>query len=121
MEKNSITPKEAISASGGKAEPTTLVPTSASTSSHGTTAVAPATGTEKGVKEKKDEVKLTLWQKVKREIVHYWDGTKLLGAEIKISWKLALKMAAGYELSRREHRQVYTAFLLLTELRLMNL
>lgn len=54
---------------------------------------------------KKEEVKKTLWEKVKHELNHYWDGTKLLGAEIKISTRLALKMAAGYELSRREHRQ----------------
>lgn len=50
--------------------------------------------------------KLTLWQKVKKEANHYWDGTKLLAAEVKISSKLALKMAAGYELTRRENRQV---------------
>ena len=55
---------------------------------------------------KKEEKKLTLAQKVKREVMHYWDGTKLLATEIKISTRLALKMAAGYELSRREHRQV---------------
>jgi LETM1 and EF-hand domain-containing protein 1 len=45
-------------------------------------------------------------QKIKHEVQHYWDGTKLLAAEVKISSKLALKMAAGYELSRREHRQL---------------
>lgn len=56
--------------------------------------------------KKKDEKKLTLWQKVKREAAHYWDGTKLLVTEVKISSKLALKMAAGYELTRRENRQV---------------
>lgn len=62
---------------------------------------------EKAVAAKKEEeVKLTLWQKVKREVNHYWDGTKLLAAEVRISSKLALKMAAGYELTRRENRQV---------------
>ena len=50
--------------------------------------------------------KLTIMQKVKREIMHYWDGTKLLATEVRISTKLALKMAAGYELSRRENRQL---------------
>ncbi|KAI8265396.1 LETM1 domain-containing protein mdm28 [Colletotrichum sp. SAR11_239] len=54
---------------------------------------------------KKDE-KLTVWQKVKKEAHHYWDGTKLLAAEVRISTRLALKMAAGYELSRRENRQL---------------
>ncbi|KAK1834856.1 LETM1-like protein-domain-containing protein [Podospora conica] len=54
----------------------------------------------------KVEKKLTLGQKIKKEVQHYWDGTKLLGAEVKISSRLALKMAAGYELTRRENRQL---------------
>jgi len=61
---------------------------------------------KKMAKKKEEERKLTIWQKVKREVVHYWDGTKLLAAEVKISSRLALKMAAGYELTRRENRQV---------------
>jgi LETM1 and EF-hand domain-containing protein 1 len=56
--------------------------------------------------DKKEETKLTLMQKIKHEAQHYWDGTKLLATEVRISSKLALKMAAGYELSRREHRQL---------------
>lgn len=55
---------------------------------------------------KTEEKKLTLGQKIKKEIQHYWDGTKLLAAEVKISSRLALKMAAGYELTRREYRQL---------------
>lgn len=55
---------------------------------------------------KKEEKKLTLGQKIKKEAQHYWDGTKLLATEVKISTRLALKMGAGYELSRREHRQL---------------
>ena len=63
---------------------------------------------EKKILAKRDaeKKKLTVWQKVKKELVHYWDGTKLLGFEVRISSKLALKMAAGYELTRRERRQV---------------
>lgn len=61
---------------------------------------------EKSVEATKAQTKLTMWQKVKKEAAHYWDGTKLLGTEVRISFKLALKMAAGYELSRREHRQL---------------
>lgn len=57
-------------------------------------------------KKKEENKKLTLKQKIMKEVHHYWDGTKLLAAEVKISSKLALKMAAGYELTRREHRQV---------------
>lgn len=55
---------------------------------------------------KKEEKKLTMMQKIKREAQHYWDGTKLLATEVRISSRLALKMAAGYELTRREHRQL---------------
>jgi LETM1 and EF-hand domain-containing protein 1, mitochondrial len=58
--------------------------------------------------KKEESKKLTLGQKIKKEVQHYWDGTKLLAAEVKISTKLAFKMAAGYELSRRENRQVST-------------
>jgi len=64
------------------------------------------TANESGVEKKKEEKKATIWQKVKHGVQHFWDGTKLLGAEIKISSNLALKMAAGYELSRRERRQL---------------
>ncbi|PWW78832.1 LETM1-domain-containing protein [Tuber magnatum] len=67
---------------------------------------AVTTASESGVVEKKEEKKATIWQKVKHGVQHFWDGTKLLGAEIKISSNLALKMAAGYELSRRERRQL---------------
>lgn len=50
--------------------------------------------------------KMTIWEKVKHEAHHYWEGTKLLGLEIKISSRLLLKMTAGYELTRREYRQL---------------
>lgn len=55
---------------------------------------------------KEPEAKLSIWEKVKHEAQHYWDGTKLLGYEIKVSTKLVAKMAAGYELTRRENRQL---------------
>ncbi|KAL5001202.1 LETM1-like protein-domain-containing protein [Aspergillus recurvatus] len=61
---------------------------------------------KKGEEPKKDSKKLTIGQKIKKEIQHYWDGTKLLATEVRISSRLALKMAGGYELSRREHRQL---------------
>jgi LETM1 and EF-hand domain-containing protein 1 len=53
-----------------------------------------------------DKPRMTIWQKVKHEAQHYWDGTKLLGYEIKVSTKLLAKMSAGYELTRRENRQL---------------
>ncbi|KAK8219710.1 LETM1 domain-containing protein ylh47 [Zalaria obscura] len=62
---------------------------------------------EKALEKKKEaEKKLTIGQKIMKEVHHYWDGTKLLATEVRISSKLALKMAAGYELTRREHRQL---------------
>ena len=68
---------------------------------------AKAKAEEKKVAEaKKETEKLSVWGKVKREVHHYWDGTKLLATEVRISTKLAVKMAAGYELSRRENRQL---------------
>ncbi|KAK2599961.1 LETM1 domain-containing protein ylh47 [Conoideocrella luteorostrata] len=57
-------------------------------------------------KVEKQEKKLTVWQKVKKEAQHYWDGSKLLATEVRISWRLALKMAAGYDLTRRENKQL---------------
>ncbi|KAL5115285.1 LETM1 domain-containing protein ylh47 [Pleosporales sp. CAS-2024a] len=57
-------------------------------------------------KKEDDKTKLTIAQKIKKELLHYWDGTKLLVVEVRISSKLALKMAAGYELTRRERRQL---------------
>lgn len=56
--------------------------------------------------EPKLEVKPPLWDRIKHEVAHYRDGTKLLGLETKISAKLLAKMATGYELSRREHKQL---------------
>lgn len=59
-----------------------------------------------GEGKEKEKAKLSIWQKVKKEAKHYWEGTKLLGYEIRVSTKLALKMASGRELSRREDRQL---------------
>lgn len=95
-------------------KPTTHPPTSATETSTLMELSAEKAATEgkgdkaedrKIAKKEEERKKLTLWQKVKKEAAHYWDGTKLLAAEVKISSKLALKMAAGYELSRRENRQ----------------
>lgn len=61
---------------------------------------------KEAAKAEKEDKKLTLWQKVKKEAQHYWDGSKLLAAEVRISSRLALKMAAGYDLTRREHKQL---------------
>lgn len=62
---------------------------------------------KKAAKKAEEKKKLTIGQRIKKEAQHYWDGTKLLATEVRISSKLALRMAAGYELTRREHRQLY--------------
>ncbi|KAF9990126.1 hypothetical protein BGZ75_003453 [Mortierella antarctica] len=50
--------------------------------------------------------KKSLWMRVKKELIHYWDGTKLLGKEIKISTKLANRLLQGQKLTRREQKQL---------------
>ncbi|KAF9927932.1 hypothetical protein FBU30_002770 [Linnemannia zychae] len=50
--------------------------------------------------------KKSLWERAKKELIHYWHGTKLLGTEIKISTKLANRVLHGSKLSRREQRQL---------------
>ncbi|KAG0307830.1 hypothetical protein BGZ98_009690 [Dissophora globulifera] len=50
--------------------------------------------------------KKLLWDKIKVELVHYWDGTKLLGKEIKISTLLASRLLCGNTLTRREQQQL---------------
>ncbi|XP_018317431.1 LETM1 and EF-hand domain-containing protein anon-60Da, mitochondrial isoform X1 [Mycetomoellerius zeteki] len=53
---------------------------------------------------KKAVAKVTIWQKVKGEILHYYHGFRLLGLDMKVSAKLIWRILHGKELSRREHR-----------------
>jgi LETM1 and EF-hand domain-containing protein 1 len=103
LEQDTIIPK-----SGVTSHPKTVAQDAQTLQELGKDKAEAETAAEKKALAKKDEdkLKLTLWGKVKKELLHYWDGTKLLGFEIRISSKLALKMAAGYELTRRERRQV---------------
>lgn len=57
-------------------------------------------------KSSKPKPKEPLMQRIKHEVRHYINGTKLLGYEIKISSKLLFKFMQGYELSRREVNQL---------------
>ena len=50
--------------------------------------------------------KKPLWDRIKVEAQHYWDGTKLLGYEIRVLTKLLMKYVAGYALTRRELNQL---------------
>ncbi|KAI9102719.1 LETM1-like protein-domain-containing protein [Phlyctochytrium arcticum] len=92
--------------------------------------VKPESPVEKAIREAKDEqvaaatvlaaaaaagysaeatvavAKKPLSVRIKEEILHYWHGTKLLGAEIKISSRLLVKLIRGQGLSRREVRQL---------------
>ncbi|KAK3641187.1 LETM1 domain-containing protein ylh47 [Elasticomyces elasticus] len=115
-------PKEKKSASqsdGGKEakvnipveQPSVHAPTKAAekqtlTELAGSKSAADKDAEKKKLAKKEEMKKLSLWGKIKHEAQHYWDGTKLLSTEVRISSKLALKMAAGYELTRREHRQL---------------
>ena len=47
-----------------------------------------------------------VWKKVKHEAQHYWHGSKLLAAEVRISSRLQWKLLHGESLTRRERRQV---------------
>ena len=47
-----------------------------------------------------------LWVAVKEGVAHFWDGTKLLALEIKISTHLLVKYSTGHELTRREMLQL---------------
>lgn len=46
------------------------------------------------------------WKKVKHEVQHYWHGSKLLAAEVRISARLQWKLLHGESLTRRERRQL---------------
>ncbi|KZT11621.1 LETM1-domain-containing protein [Laetiporus sulphureus 93-53] len=47
-----------------------------------------------------------IWKKVKHEAQHYWHGSKLLAAEVRISSRLVWKILHGDNLTRRERRQL---------------
>ena len=50
--------------------------------------------------------KKTIWQRVKHEAIHYYNGFKLLYFEIKIAGRLLWQVMNGKMLTRRERRQV---------------
>ncbi|QRV87545.1 LETM1 and EF-hand domain-containing protein anon-60Da, mitochondrial [Ceratobasidium sp. AG-Ba] len=99
-------------------------PTSASTSSSplanaardnvessGSSETKPAVAEDKTPAKSKDEPKpegrvARAWAWVKHEANHYWDGSKLLAAEVRVSSKLLRKVLNGARLTRRERRQL---------------
>ncbi|XP_018347871.1 PREDICTED: LETM1 domain-containing protein LETM2, mitochondrial isoform X2 [Trachymyrmex septentrionalis] len=58
----------------------------------------------KNEQPKKAVAKVTIWQKIKGEILHYYHGFRLLGLDMKVSAKLIWRILHGKSLSRREHR-----------------
>ena len=52
-----------------------------------------------------------VWNKVKHEAQHYWQGSKLLAKEVRISARLQRKILQGETLTRRERRQVCSNYL----------
>ncbi|KAG8787979.1 hypothetical protein FRC12_015041 [Ceratobasidium sp. 428] len=100
-------------------------PTSASASTHSSPAKAidgnaelstppetkPAVAEDKTPAKSKDDPKpegkiAKAWAWVKHEANHYWDGSKLLAAEVRVSSKLLRKVLNGARLTRRERRQL---------------
>ncbi len=61
-------------------------------------------------KKVETEVRLTLWQRIVKELKHYYDGFRLLGLETKIAYGLAKKVLSGHTLTRRERKQVMFHF-----------
>ncbi|KAK0564223.1 LETM1 domain-containing protein ylh47 [Tilletia horrida] len=75
--------------------------------------VTPSKSASKDVAEQKadsDKPKASLpvriWHKIKEEAQHYWHGSKLLAKEVSISSRLLRRLMLGYNLTRREHRQL---------------
>lgn len=61
---------------------------------------------DKGEKATAVKKKKPIMARVKEEILHYYHGFKLLALETKISSKLLFRLLKGYDLSRREQRQL---------------
>ncbi|KAH7343903.1 LETM1-like protein-domain-containing protein [Rhizoctonia solani] len=66
---------------------------------------------DKSATKSKDEAKpegrlAKAWVWIKHEANHYWDGSKLLAAEVRVSSKLLRKVLNGARLTRRERRQL---------------
>lgn len=88
-------PSNAASTSASKDAPPPAIAPEAAVAT--TTPAPPQTWREKGA---------VLWAKAKAEGRHYWLGTKLLWADIKIARRLLKQIAQGHEMTRRERKQL---------------
>ncbi|THD27326.1 Leucine zipper-EF-hand-containing transmembrane protein 1 mitochondrial [Fasciola hepatica] len=53
-----------------------------------------------------EQKKLSMWQKVKKEVAHYYHGFRLLGLEVKIASGICIRLLCGNSLTRRERKQL---------------
>ena len=53
-----------------------------------------------------DTPRLSLWGRIVKEVMHYYNGFKLLFLETKIAYRLMKQVLHGHSLTRRERRQV---------------
>ncbi|EIN08052.1 LETM1-domain-containing protein [Punctularia strigosozonata HHB-11173 SS5] len=84
----------------GKASASTHAPSSSSEPSTG------AEGKSGPPAPPKQPLATRVWSKVKHEAAHYWNGSKLLVREVRISSRLQWKILQGEPLTRRERRQL---------------
>ena len=104
------------SASFEEKSPSSTTSTTHSTSTSDTAASSPTSSSSSTpVPKKTSEVPQPFltrtWAKVKHEANHYWDGSKLLASEIRISARLLRRLLKGKLLTRRERRQASSNFL----------
>lgn len=52
--------------------------------------------------------KPSIWERVKAEVLHYYNGFRLLAIDIKVASRLLWKSLNGTSLTRRERKQVFT-------------
>ncbi|VDQ06299.1 unnamed protein product [Trichobilharzia regenti] len=54
----------------------------------------------------KQLAKPSLWARVKKEIIHYYHGFRLLGLEVRIASGICFRVLRGHTLTRRERKQL---------------
>ncbi|VDO00968.1 unnamed protein product [Rodentolepis nana] len=64
----------------------------------------PGNSSETGIEPKKP--KKSLWTKVKNELLHYYNGFRLLGVEIRIAAFMCYRLLRGEKLGDRERNQL---------------
>ncbi|KAF8563324.1 hypothetical protein P879_11935 [Paragonimus westermani] len=73
---------------------------------HSTAPVDPPKTDPDKKKSTDNETKLTLWQRTKKEVLHYYHGFRLLGLEFKIASGICFQLLRGHTLTRRERKQL---------------